>query len=103
MDKIDKIFNLEVLAAALDEADEQDDQDGCIVKRVFLGTVFDLAPSGKYYMPYACSNVTEEEAMEDERWYEQADAELDTINAYMVSGEGDPCDLFAERFVRETD
>jgi hypothetical protein len=27
-------------------------------RAVFLGTVFALFPSGKYYVPYACSNVT---------------------------------------------
>lgn len=26
-------------------------------RRVFLGTVFALCPSGKYYLPFACSNV----------------------------------------------
>jgi len=26
-------------------------------RQVFLGTVFSLTPSGKYYMPWACSNV----------------------------------------------
>jgi len=97
------IFDLEKLATALDNAEEHDDMDGAIVRRVYLGTVFELLPSGKYYMPYACSNVTEKEAMEDERWYEQAESELDQINAYMESGEGDPCDLFATRLVREAD
>jgi hypothetical protein len=37
-----------------------------------LGDVFSLTPSGKYYMPW-CSNFTEEEAAEDERWYEALD------------------------------
>jgi hypothetical protein len=26
-------------------------------RRIYLGTVFGLTPSGKYYMPWACSNV----------------------------------------------
>lgn len=26
-------------------------------RQVFLGTVFNLYPSGKYYMPFACGNV----------------------------------------------
>lgn len=30
-------------------------EEGCI----FLGTVFALTPSGKYYQPFACSNVNE--------------------------------------------
>jgi len=90
------IFNLDILKAALIAADETEDIDGNTVKQVFLGTVSGLLPSGKYYTPFACSNVTEEEALEDEEWYAKAESELDTIGAYLVSGEGNPCDIFAE-------
>lgn len=34
-----------------------DECEGYHYKSVFLGTVFALCPSGKYYMPFACSNV----------------------------------------------
>ena len=97
------IFNTEKLNTALDDAEEQEDMDGSIVKCVFLGKVFDLVPSGKYYMPYARSNVTEEEAEKDAEWYELADTELNNINAYLECDHGDPTDLFAVRFVREAD
>lgn len=30
---------------------------GGVERRLFLGTVFSLYPSGKYYMPFACSNL----------------------------------------------
>ena len=33
------------------------DMDGNTLKSVFIGTCFNIMPSGKYYMPYACSNV----------------------------------------------
>jgi hypothetical protein len=33
------------------------DLDGDILKSVFIGTCFNIMPSGKYYMPFACSNV----------------------------------------------
>lgn len=33
------------------------DEDGELVASLFLGTVFGLTPSGKYYLPFACSNV----------------------------------------------
>lgn len=33
------------------------DGDATHMRRIFLGTVFRLCPSGKYYMPWACSNV----------------------------------------------
>lgn len=37
------------------------------------------------------------EACQDARWYEQAEEELDSIGAYLVSGEGDPTDLFVQQ------
>jgi len=37
--------------------DDAIDESGNIVGRCYLGTVFALCPSGKYYMPWACSNV----------------------------------------------
>ena len=33
------------------------DGDAILTRRIFLGTVFGLCPSGKYYMPWAYSNV----------------------------------------------
>lgn len=33
------------------------DMDGNTLKSVFIGTCFNIMPSGKYYMPFACSNV----------------------------------------------
>lgn len=149
---------------------EEPDDEGIV--RVFLGTVFNLYPSGKYYTPYANGNVTlcpacngsgkdpkmpkaaarraraaegvqrrewvakygmagvggmdwppeireasarltkrvsryvrgcpkcngvgSEEADADERWTEMAEAALDKYGVSLVSGEGDPCDIFAE-------
>ena len=58
--KIEHGFNLSVIRRELDgETWEQDDDNTDIdVRRVYLGTVFSLTPSGKFYMPFACSNVT---------------------------------------------
>ena len=61
---------------------------------VFLGTIMALTPSGKYYMPWACSNVSEEEAQQDEAWYEALEAVADSYDGWVESGENDPCDLF---------
>jgi hypothetical protein len=60
----------------------------------FLGTVFNLTPSGKYYMPWACSNVTIAEAERDARWFEALEKVCDKYGLYTRSGEGDPCDIF---------
>lgn len=106
MSNQEAIFDLKALRAELDEQDWepdfQDDPEHNEVRRVFLGTVFVLTPSGKYYTPWACSNVTEAEAEKDERWYEQAREELESIGLSLESGEGDPCDLFAAEY-REVD
>lgn len=64
----------------------------------FLGTVFSLYPSGKYYTPYACSNVTPEEAEADAEWLEQQEQEAVKYGLTIESGEGDPCDLFAAEY-----
>lgn len=60
MAAIESGFYLEKIREALDRGDWEDDYDnpGAQVRRLFLGTVFSLTPSGKYYLPFACSNVT---------------------------------------------
>lgn len=81
---------------------------------VFLGTVFSLCPSGKYYMPFACSNVEpcnhchgegcdfcgwqgSREAYEDTLFYEYLESYAGKIGAWVENGEGDPCDIFLVR------
>jgi hypothetical protein len=95
---MDTGLNFEAIKAQLEEAEwEKCEEPDREVRRIFLGTVFALTPSGKYYMPWACSNVTEAEADEDVQWREAVEAELAKFDAYLTSGEGDPCDLFAEQ------
>jgi len=112
------IFDLKVLNEELDAAEL--DEDG--VKWVYLGSVMNLYPSGKFYTPWACGNVQickacaeagllpcdddtpctdgeHCEACQDAQWVEAAEAELETINACLASGEGDPTDLFATRSI----
>jgi len=67
---------------------------------VFLGTVFGLTPSGKYYMPWT-TNQTEEDVENDAAWYEELEAELDKYDLSLENGEGDPRDLFAVRYLRD--
>ena len=52
------IFDLEDVRAELDAEEWEDDSDGyCQTRRIYIGTVFSLVPSGKYYTPWANSNV----------------------------------------------
>jgi hypothetical protein len=54
-------LNLQAIRAALDEEpwEEDPEDDSTEVRRIFLGTVFALTPSGKFYTPFACGNVAE--------------------------------------------
>jgi hypothetical protein len=84
----------------------------------YLGTVFALAPSGKYYNPIANSNVSlcpvcggrgqtrktivcarcgglgSHEAYQDQEFYRALDDIASDNGGWIESGEGDPCDLF---------
>lgn len=75
--------------------------DGENLLSYYLGTVFSLTPSGKYYTPWACSNVEEEEAEEDAEYFEAWEEFLSGTGASLESGEGDPCDLFLVWYVGE--
>lgn len=85
----------EILSDALDNPTEDqwgDSENPC--GTCYLGDVFSLTPSGKYYQPYACSNVSENEAKLDELWFEALDNIAKMFDGWIESGEGDPCDLF---------
>lgn len=148
------------------------DEGWAIARAIFLGTVFSMYPSGKYYTPFACGNldpcehcggkgsldnenhqaaryeelvdnanclrkelmdkygawcngnwpeaaekqlcelddaaemvastiecpvchgVGSEEAYQDMKYTEQLEAEAAALGAYIMCGEGDPCDIF---------
>jgi len=73
--------------------------DGGPAKVVFLGTVFNLMPSGKYHTPWASSNVTEEEVVKDMDWWDEMDRLASKHGLFITQGEGDPCDIFVGKFV----
>lgn len=59
----------------------------------FLGTVFAIMPSGKYYMPWT-SNQTRIDQEKDSIFSETLESFLEEKGLYLTSGEGDPCDMF---------
>lgn len=63
----------------------------------FLGTVFAIMPSGKYYTAWANSNVTDQEAYQDQHMMDFLEEFAGIHNCWIESGMGDPCDLFLYR------
>jgi hypothetical protein len=55
----EQIFDTAAVRAALDkEPWEDDDHDESQQQRaIYIGTIYALTPSGKFYAPFACSNV----------------------------------------------
>ena len=93
------IFNLNEISNQLNnESWEQEDDNNYESRRLYLGTVFNLVPSGKYYQPFACSNVNLLDEYLDNCWYKQAELELSKINCSLESGEGSASDLFAVEY-----
>lgn len=74
-----------------------EEEDGQMVGRAFIGTVFSVMPSGKFYMPWATGNVTLDEAGRDTIFMEHLEREAANRSGSIEGGEGDPTDLF---FVR---
>jgi len=95
-----------------------EDEEGDKIMSLYLGTVFNLFPSGKYYTPWACSNVElcprckgegcnfcgnlgSREAFEDEIFREELEKQAEKYGGWITSGEGDPCDIFFEMYIEE--
>jgi hypothetical protein len=66
----------------------------CVYYATFIGSVFSIMPSGKYYMPW-CSNQTDKDVAHDLVFQEILDEVAEKHGAWIESGEGDACDLFA--------
>lgn len=50
-------LDIDAIVEAMETAEVVEDFEGGHKKTLYIGTVFGLTPSGKYYMPWACSNV----------------------------------------------
>lgn len=85
-----------IITDCVDTVEYSRDADS-FVGSAYIGTVFSLTPTGKYYTPFANSNVTEAEAEKDEVWFECLEEVCDEHDVSYTSGEGNPCDLFVEK------
>jgi hypothetical protein len=96
-----KDIDWEALKAEIEASDTIEDECGNEVKSVYLGSVFSLSPSGKYYTPFASSNVSEKEAEEDEDWYEKLKEAAHENGLFIESGIGDPTDIIISKLIKE--
>jgi hypothetical protein len=70
------------------------DEDGEAVASCYLGTVFDLFPSGKFYAVYARSNASDIDVLLDSAFGNALLAWSILHGGYSAHGEDDPCDIF---------
>jgi len=82
-------------------AEPVEDECGNKVKGIYLGSVFSLTPSGKYYTPWACGNVDEEEVKDDQEWWDALEKQAAERGLFITSGEGDPTDIYVGMTVEE--
>ena len=68
--------------------------DDTFIGRCYLGSVFSIMPSGKYYMPW-CTNQSRADETRDGAFMEALESALESAGLWLESGEGDPCDLYA--------
>lgn len=73
------------------------------VKMLYIGAVQTLLPSGKYYTPFARSNVTDFEAEKDLIWWEKAEEEARKFECYLTNGTGSASDIFLVMYIQEED
>jgi len=76
------------------EMEEDPDDEYQMIGRCFLGTVFAIMPSGKYYMPWT-TNQTYFDMVKDATFYEILEKVAEEHGLFIESGEGDPCDMMA--------
>ena len=111
----------------LEDLEIDPDNDG-FIQSVYLGSIISLCPSGKFYTPFAnsnvdrcpecegfgkysicgveheclgCCGVTSREAHYDELYMEQLKKEAEHYGLCVTSGEGGMDDMFAARFFND--
>lgn len=72
--------------------------NGMVKRGIYLGSMFSITPSGKFYTPWTNSNVSVKEAAIDELWQEFMEENLRTHNLSLEYGEADNTDMFLYRY-----
>ena len=112
-------LDLEEIKKELENEGEIVEEDERKFRSLYIGKVFDIYPSGKYYTPFASSNLEpcpvcegtgqyngsecqycdgygSREALLDEVFHQKLENELQKYGIFLTSGEGDPTDVFAQ-------
>lgn len=88
---IESRFDFTVLNPALYSIVElQNSQYG----KLWIGSVFALLPSNKYWLSWAMGNVTEAGYIIDSIFMDRLDRYAENHDGWIESGEGDPTDLY---------
>lgn len=98
-EKIRGEWNFDTIRQAIKDADVVENEQDCFVRSVYLGQL--INPSGKYYMPFACSNVLGDcpvckgtgevlNPTADEKAYEELTAQLEALVSEMTAQYGYP-------------
>jgi hypothetical protein len=74
------------------------DDDESKIECAYVGSVFSIFPSGKFYMPWT-TNQTIKDVWKDEAFSEALSNILESHNMWFQGGEGDPTDIFICRSV----
>ena len=59
----------------------------------YLGSVFGIMPSGKFYMPWT-TNQTRADVIKDQCYFDALQAMAAEHGCWVENGEGNPCDVF---------
>ena len=65
------------------------DNPDMLVGMVFIGSLTSVTPSGKFYTPFAHSNITEYEANRDEAWHSALEAVAEKHDMAVMYNDGD--------------
>jgi hypothetical protein len=86
---------------AISQEEELTDECGNRIKALYLGSVFTLTPSGKYYTPWATGDATPEEADADGAWWEAVEEQAHQHGLEVALSEADPTDILVIQYVGE--
>jgi len=98
-------YSLEDLKEIKKELEQQeaffDEDNDQMTKILYLGDIRSMTPSGRYYLPFACSNVTEDEAILDEQYWKRLENKVHYLGMFLMSGIGDPLDVLIGMIIDE--